>query len=222
MGEQILQGLDFEAMRHAMVVSQLRTTAVNDPRVVAAMGAVPRERFLPADRAALAYADRVVPLGGGRELNLPMSTGRLLTEAQPEAGMKALLIGAATGYAAMLLSNLVGSVTALEEDAALLAAARVNLADVANITLVEGPLSQGWAAGGPYDLIVIDGAIEGVPAAISGQLVDGGVLATGLVERGVTRLAVGRRAGTGFGVTAFADADAAVLPGFAPRAEFTF
>ena len=63
---------NFEHMRRAMVASQLRTTGVSDPRVVAAMGAVPRERFVPADRATTAYADALVPLGGGRDLNTPM------------------------------------------------------------------------------------------------------------------------------------------------------
>ena len=72
----------FEPMRRAMVASQLRTTGVNDPRVIAAMGEVARERFVPAERAALAYADAMVPLGGGRALNPPMALGRMLTEAQ--------------------------------------------------------------------------------------------------------------------------------------------
>ena len=72
----------FEPMRRAMVASQLRTTGVNDPRVVAAMGEVPRERFVPAERLALAYADALVPVAPGRALNPPMALGRLLTEAR--------------------------------------------------------------------------------------------------------------------------------------------
>src|SRR3546814_6910008 len=91
---------NFEHMRRAMVASQLRTTGVNDPRVVAAMGAVPRERFVPDDRITVAYADALVPLGNGRQLNTPMSLGRLLTEARPREDDQALVIGAATGYAA--------------------------------------------------------------------------------------------------------------------------
>src|SRR5688500_346544 len=106
---------NFEQMRRAMVASQLRTTGINDPRVVAAMGEVPRERFVPAGRAALAYADALIPLGGGRELNTPMSLGRLLTEAAPEPDDRALVIGAATGYAAAVLARLVASVVAVEE-----------------------------------------------------------------------------------------------------------
>ncbi len=100
---------NFEPMRRAMVASQLRTTGVNDPRVIAAMGEVARERFVPAERAALAYADATVPLANGRALNPPMALGRLLTEAQLQGDERALVIGAATGYAAAVLARLVGS-----------------------------------------------------------------------------------------------------------------
>lgn len=212
---------NFEHMRRAMVASQLRTTGVNDPRVLSAMGAVPRERFVPADRIAAAYADAVVPLGGGRALNSPMSLGKLLTEAAPQDGDRALLIGAATGYAAAVLDRLVASVVAVEEDPALVAAARESLAGT-GVKLVEGPLTGGWNEGAPYDLIVIDGAVEYVPDALIDQLVDGGRLATGLIEHGVQRLAFGRRAGEGFGLAAFADVASAVLPGFVKPRTFSF
>ena len=88
---------NFEQMRRAMVASQLRTTGVSDPRVVAAMGAVPRERFVPADRVAVAYSDAPVSLGHGRSLNAPMALGRMLTEARLKGHERALVIGAATG-----------------------------------------------------------------------------------------------------------------------------
>src|SRR5688572_18056031 len=107
---------NFEAMRRAMVASQLRTTGVNDPRVVAAMATVPRERFIPADRCALAYADALVPLGNGRNLNPPMAVGLMLTEARLTGSEKALVIGTGTGYSAAVLARLTATVTALEED----------------------------------------------------------------------------------------------------------
>ena len=119
---------NFEQMRRAMVASQLRTTGVSDPRVVAAMGAVPRERFVPEERIPMAYADAMVPLGRGRELNSPMAVGRLLTELHPQEGERALVVGAATGYAAALMERLVGEVVAVEEDPDLAAAARAALA----------------------------------------------------------------------------------------------
>jgi protein-L-isoaspartate(D-aspartate) O-methyltransferase len=212
---------NFDHMRRAMIASQLRTTGTNDPRVLAAMGEVARERFVPAARASLAYADALVPLKPGREFNSPMALGRLLTEAAPKPGERVLVVAAATGYAAALLARLAGPVVALEEDPGLAAGARANLAGT-GVDLVEGPLAQGWRDGAPYDLILIDGAVECVPDALVAQLADGGRLATGLLENGVTRLAIGRRAGEGFGMAAFADAAAAILPGFAKPRAFKF
>jgi protein-L-isoaspartate(D-aspartate) O-methyltransferase len=208
-------------MRRAMIASQLRTTGTNDPAVLAAMGEVARERFVPAQRIAMAYADALVPLKAGRQLNSPMALGRLLTEAAPEEAGNALVIGAATGYAAAVLAKLVSSVVAIEEDPELAAAARAALADT-GVTFVEGPLTKGHAAGAPYDLILIDGAVETVPQALIDQLKDEGKLATGIVENGVTRLALGRKAGEGFGIAAFADAAAAILPQFEKPKAFTF
>ena len=212
---------NFEHMRRAMVASQLRTTGTNDPRVLAAMGEVPRERFVPAERISLAYADALVPLKPGRDFNSPMALGRLLTEAAPKAGERALAVAVATGYSAAVLARLVGECIAVEEDAELAAAARRNLAG-SDVDLVEAPLTEGHAAGAPYDLILIDGAVEFVPDALVAQLAEGGRLASAVLENGITRLAIGRRAGEGFGMAAFADAAAAILPEFAKPRAFRF
>lgn len=212
---------DFEQMRRAMVASQLRTTGVADARVLAAAGAVPRERFVPEGREAIAYADALVPLGGGRQLNSAMATARLLSEAGPRGGERAMVVGAATGYSAALLARLTASVVALEEDPALAAFARGALAGT-DVEQVEGPLAGGHEPGAPYDLILIDGAVERVPDAIVAQLADGGRLATAILDRGVTRLGVGRKAGGAFGLTLFTDAAAAILPGFVEPRQFSF
>jgi protein-L-isoaspartate(D-aspartate) O-methyltransferase len=212
---------NFEQMRRAMVASQLRTTGVSNARVIAAMGDVPRERFVPSDRVAVAYADVLVPLSGGRQLNSPMALGRLLSEADPRAEDRALVIGAATGYAAAVLARLATSVVAVEEDPALASFAAKALAGT-DVNLVEGPLTSGHKKGAPYDLILVDGAVEYVPEAVIGQLADGGRLAAGIIEDGVVRLSVGRKAGDGFGYTAFSDTAAAVLPGFEKPRTFSF
>ena len=208
---------NFEQMRRAMVASQLRTTGVDDPRVIAAMGAVPRERFVPDWRASLAYTDLPVPLEGGRVMPTPMMLGRLLTQAQVRADDRALVVGAGTGYAAAILAELCATVVALDEGSIAPAGPLP-----ANVTRVEGPLAAGWAANAPYDLILFDGAVEHVPAAIVDQLADGGRLACGLVDKGVTRLALGRKAGAAFGLVPFADAEAPVLPGFSQPSGFRF
>lgn len=212
----------FEAMRHAMVASQLRTNAVNDPRVVEAMARVPREAFLPAEHRAIAYRDTLMPLNAGRRHNSPLATGRLLTEAHVRSSDHVLLIGAAGGYTAALLSLLAGSVVALEEDDALAAHARGALAGYPGVTAVQGPLAKGWSKDAPYDLLIIDGAVEHVPDALVRQVKPDGRVLTGIVDRGVTRLAAGRRTEGGFGLVDFQDIECAVLPGFARPKTFQF
>jgi protein-L-isoaspartate(D-aspartate) O-methyltransferase len=212
---------NFDHMRRAMIANLLRTTGTNDAGVLAAFGEVPRERFLPQGRWALAYADALVPLTAGRSLNNPMSVGRLLTEASPQKGERALVVGAATGYSAALLSRLVGAVIAVEEDPELAAFAREALVGY-EVELIEGPLVDGHAAAGPYDLILIDGAVEAVPDSLVRQLADEGRVATGIVDQGVTRLALGRRAGDGFGTASFTDFATAILPSFVRPKTFTF
>ena len=213
---------DYREMRAAMVSSQLRTNAVNDPRVVAAMATVPRERFVPEDQRAFAYRDAATPLGRGRYLNVPMATGRLLTEAYLATSDRVLLIGAASGYTAGVLAELVARVVAVESDPALVAAAREALAGHPGVELVEGPLEAGAPAHAPYDVLMIDGAVEFVPDALIEQLAPDGRVVTGLVDRNIIRLASGRRSAGGFGLVGFADVDCVVLPGFSRPRGFSF
>ena len=174
---------DYTVMRTAMVASQLRTNAVSDARVIAAMASVPRERFVPADVAPLAYRDALLPLGQGRKANLPIATGRLLTEARLLPSDRVLLIGAATGYTAAVLAEIVASVVAVEADPALAALARTALAGDERITVVEGAFDIGHHSGGPYDVLVIDGAVEQVPASLVSQVRSGGrVVGVRLIE----------------------------------------
>lgn len=209
-------------MRQAMVSSQLRTNAVNDPRVVLAMSKVARERFVPRDERAFAYLDRQLALGRGRYLNVPVSTGRLLTEAYLEPEDRVLLIGAATGYAAAVLAQLVAHVVAVESDPELAAHARHALEGEAEVEVVEAPMQGGWPAGAPYNVLMIDGAVEFVPDDLLEQVKPDGRVVTGLVDQNVIRLASGRRSRGGFGLVAFADMDCAVLPGFSRPRRFTF
>ncbi len=211
-----------ETMRHAMVASQLRTNAVSDQRILVAMNTLPREAFVPVDVRPLAYRDTALPVAGGRAINLPMVTGRLLTEAYLEKNDRVLLIGAAGGYTAAILAQIVADVVAVEVDAALVALAREALAGTPNVTIVEGPLAAGHAEGAPYDVLIVDGAIEHMPDALIAQMKTGGRVVTGLVEGGVIRLASGRKTEGGFGLAPFMDSDCVVLPGFATPQGFKF
>ena len=208
---------DFAAARAAMVESQLRPQGVTHPAVLAAMATVPREAFLPAETRPLAYVDRAVLMGEGRFLSAPTVLGALLDQMMPVRGQRALVVGAGTGYSAAVLSAIGLEVTAVESSAGLAASAREN-----GLEVVEAPLEAGCAEAGPYDQILIDGAVEYIPDAIVQQLADGGRLGTALIDRGITRLVVGRKVGGAFGYLSLTDAGVPALPGFARPRAFTF
>lgn len=213
---------NFIAMRRAMVESQLRTNDVNDPEILEAILAEPREAYLPEARRSAAYIDRAVPLSNGRALNPPLATARLLTEAAPQPGEHVLLIGAATGYAAALLARLGCVVVAVEEEADLVALAKAQLSDWAGISFETGALAKGAKKSGPYDILFIDGAVEEIGDALIEQLKVGGRAVFARADPGVTRLCIGTRTAGGFGARAFVDSEAALLPGFAKPKSFTF
>jgi protein-L-isoaspartate(D-aspartate) O-methyltransferase len=168
------------AARLNMVEGQLRTNKVTDEAVLEGFLTVPRERFVPPHLRGIAYVDDDVPLGGGRALIEPMVLARLLQLAEIRPDDKVLEIGCATGYATALLAQIAARVVAIESDSRLLAAARINLAalKVANVELQEAPLGLGWRGGAPYDVIVINGGVGEIPAAVSDQLGEGGRLVT--------------------------------------------
>jgi protein-L-isoaspartate(D-aspartate) O-methyltransferase len=208
---------DYAAARQAMVDSQLRPQGVNDPSVIAAMSLVPREKFVPEDQRPLAYVDRAIPLGESRALPAASVTGLLLTALAPLPGQTALVVGAATGYTAAILREMGVKAVALESSSALAAAAKK-----LRISTVEGALEEGHERSAPYDFILINGAVEYVPDALVDQLKDGGRLAGAIIDQGITRLFVGRKAGGGFGFHSIADSATPALPGFARPRAFTF
>jgi protein-L-isoaspartate(D-aspartate) O-methyltransferase len=208
---------DFAAAREAMVESQLRPQGVTDPAVLAAMGTIERERFLPSHTRPLAYVDRAVSIGEGRFLSAPPVLGQLLTQMMPLPGQRALVIGAGTGYSSAVLQRMGVQVTSLESTPALVAEARK-----LGIEVVEGPLEAGWTELAPYEQILIDGAVEYIPDTIIEQLADGGRLGTAMVDRGITRLVIGRKAGGAFGTLSVGDAGVPALPGFSRPKEFIF
>jgi protein-L-isoaspartate(D-aspartate) O-methyltransferase len=208
---------DYAAARRVMIESQLRPTGVVDPAIVGAFAAVERENFVPESLRPLAYADRAIALGDGRFLTPPSALGKLLMQMMPRSGQRALVVGAASGYSAEVLRRMGLDVIALDSSAPLAGNARE-----LGLNVVEGPLEEGWKKGAPYDQILIDGAVEQIPETIVRQLADGGRLGTALVDRGVTRLVVGRKVGDAFGYLSVADAGMPVLPGFNRPRAFTF
>lgn len=208
---------DFSLARRAMVDNQLRPQGVTDRGVLAAMAKIERERFVPEAAKAFAYFDRPLTIGHGRSMMPPAALGRLLTEAAPLAGQRALVIGSGTGYSAAVLKEIGLEVVSLEADEALASAATA-----AGIDTTSGELAKGWAKGAPYDIILLDGAVEEIPDALGKQLAPDGVLIGAIVERGISRLIVGNGANGAIGWRTVADSDVAPLPGFERPRAFTF
>jgi protein-L-isoaspartate(D-aspartate) O-methyltransferase len=215
---------DFVAARRMMVDGQVRTGGVTDLRIIAAMLALPRERFMGDADAALAYLDLDVPVARGRRLLKPMVLARMVQAAEVREEDCVLDVGCATGYSSALLARLARSVVALEEDAALAAQARENLAGIApNVTIVTGPLPQGAPAHAPYDVIFLDGGSQIEPRSLFSELAaDGGRLVAVVGGAPVGRAMVYRSGGGRVSGWPAFDAVAALLPGFAAPAEFVF
>ena len=178
---------DFVAARNNMVDCQIRPNRVTDPRVLDAMRTLPREHFLPLALTALAYLDEDLPLGAGRVLMEPLVIARLVQMARVRPGDKVLVVGAGTGYGAAIVEACGGQVTALEEDGALIATAVRVLPSVApGVRIVEGRLAAGVPGGGPWDVIIIEGAVAAIPEIYEGQLAPGGRLVTVIAATGVS------------------------------------
>lgn len=214
---------DFAAARRHMVDGQLRTTDVNDLRILTAMDEVPRERFLPPAFAGVAYLDMAPPVGvGARTLLKPMMLAKMIQAAEITNTDKVLDIGCATGYGAAVLVRIAGHVVALEQDPGLAQTATTALAGEAKISVVTGPLQVGWPSGGPYDVILVEGAAEVVPPALIQQLADGGRLVVVEGSGPGAKATVYRRCGEDIGTRAVFDAAAGLLPGFEKPLEFAF
>lgn len=218
---------DYAQSRRRMVDNQLRTNDVTDLRILDAMELVPREKFVPASRRAVAYIDEdlpVGPAGSGRFLLKPHIFGKLLQLARIGSDDIVLVIGAGTGYGAAVLSKLAASVVAVEDNSDLADAATEVLLDlgIENAAVVEGALVDGYPSEGPYDVIVVNGAVDVLPDAILGQLKPDGrlVVIEGRGGSGAARLyqnsegAISARFGF--------NASAPVLPGFEKAHAFEF
>jgi len=221
---------DFTAARAKMVDSQLRTEDVNDYAILAAMGEIPRERFVPARMRPLAYIDEDIVVKDatgatpGRCLMEPAPFARLLQLATIMRTDIVLDIGCATGYSTAVLARLADSVVAVEEDAELAALASETLVElgIANAAVVSGPIVEGYASEGPYDVIFLGGAVEYVPDALFDQLKEDGRL-VGVIGYGRAASAtIFTRTGGEIGSRVAFNAHVCPLPGFAKPKAFIF
>jgi protein-L-isoaspartate(D-aspartate) O-methyltransferase len=218
--------MDYAQARRAMVDGQVRPHDVTDLRILSALLAVPRERFLDPVHRALAYLDTEVPVSAQsrRVLIKPMLFGKLLQAAGIGQGDRVLDVGCATGYSSAVLGRLAASVVALEEDAALARAATAALgaAGVRNVTVASGPLTAGWPQGAPYDVILLEGASEVAPQPLLEQLNEGGRLLAVIGGAPMGKATIYRKVGGHVTALPLFDAGAPVLPGFVKPPEFVF
>jgi len=215
---------DFSKAREAMVDSQVRPSDVTRFSIIAAMLDVPREKFVPRAHRAVAYADAQVPLAPGRVLLDARTFAKMLEAAEIGADDVVLDVGAGYGYSSVVAARIAAAVVALEEDETLSAhAAELIPGAGAHTVIVEtGPLTAGAAAAGPYDVILVEGAVEKVPEALLAQLKDGGRLVAIILDGPVGKAQVFTRAGETVSARWAFDAAAPLLPGFDVAKTFAF
>ena len=216
---------DFSKARQNMVDCQLRTNKVVDEALVARFETVPRELFVGEAVQSIAYVDEDVSIGHGRYLMAPMVLARILQELAISRSEVVLDVGCGTGYSSAILSGLADTVVALEENHELATRANELLIELAadNAIVVEAPLAAGYATQGPYDVILVGGAVASVPPALTDQLIDGGRLAAVVDDgkgQGKVILMIGRQGAVSQRV--LFDASVPRLPGFEPKMGFVF
>jgi protein-L-isoaspartate(D-aspartate) O-methyltransferase len=221
---------DFDQQRRNMVESQVRPSDITDRRIVRAMLEVPRERFVPKAFAPIAYIDGPVPVVAGqsgregRHLLPPRTFAKLIQLA--EVGPECLVLDAAcaTGYSTAVLARLAGRVVALESDRSLAqeATRQLQALGVSNAVLIEGAVAEGARAKGPFDVVLLNGAVPAVPPSLLEQLEDGGRLVAMLTEGPLCRAHLWRRTGEAVDCQPAFEGAAARLPGFEVPAGFVF
>lgn len=213
-----------EMLRNTMIDGQILPNRVNDPRIISALRTVPRELFVPKALRSVAYIDEDIEVTPGRYLMEPMVFARLVSEADIGENDLVLDVGCTFGYSAAVLAQLASAVVAIEEDQDIVAHATDILLkqEIGNAAVVEAKLNEGYAKEAPYNVIVLEGAVEFIPQALIDQLAEGGRMVGVRVVAGVGRGFVGTKNAGVFGAVDIMDAQVPLLPGFAKPKAFTF
>ncbi len=207
---------DYAQRRTMMVDTQVRPSDVTKFPIIDAMLSVPREDFVPSTRREAAYMGENVPLGGVRVVLDPRTLAKMLDALDVNPSDLVLDIGTGMGYSAALLSRMAEAVVAIEEDETLARDAEDALGAIGadNVAVVEGPLAEGAAKHGPYNVILLQGGVETVPEAILDQLRDGGRIAAIFMDGALGTCRIGHAIDGGVSWRYAFNASAPVLPGF--------
>lgn len=207
---------DFASRRTLMVDTQIRPSDVTKFPIIEAMLHVRREVFTPDDKRELAYAEGNIPIGPDRVLLEPRTFAKMLDALDLSRDELVLDIGCGLGYSSAVLARLVEAVVAIEEDEALAreAEARLLAENVDNAAVFTGPLVEGAAKYGPYDVIIIQGGVGQVPQALIDQLKDGGRIACLFMKNGLGSCEIGYKIDDQVSWRYEFNAAAPILPGF--------
>ncbi len=213
---------DYTARRTMMVDTQVRPSDVTKFTIIDAMLSVPREDFVPAAQREAAYMGENLDLGQGRVLLEPRTLAKMLDALAISRAELVLDVGCAMGYSAAVIAHMAEAVVALEEDEAMAAEAQEALvaAGADNAVVHVGPLAEGAAAHGPYDVIVVEGGVSQVPEVLLDQLKDGGRIAALFMDGALGEVRIGYKRGDAVSWRMAFNAAAPVLDGF--RREVAF
>ena len=213
---------DFVQARTAMVDCQVRPSDVTSYAIIEAMLAVPREEFVPGSRQPVAYAEAEIPLGDGRVLMAPRTFAKMLEAARIGPDDLVLDVNPGTGYSTAVLARLAGAVVAAEPDAEFASRLQTNVTgqDLDNVVVGDAGEEPGDAANGPYDVIFLNSGVEEVPAALAGQLKDGGRLVAIFMDGQAGQCRLQIRTGDRVSERYMFDATAPVLDGYRKQTEF--
>lgn len=216
--------MDLARARETMVDCQIRTVDVTNHGVISAFLAVPRHAFVPPMWGELAYSDAAIPVGSGRTLPSASAWARLVQLLAPQSDSTVLMIGCAGGYGAAILGALAARVVAIESDPALAAASRAALAKagIANVEIRETGLDAASISDGPYERIVVEGAIDAMTPALEARLADGGSMVAVIGKGRAASAHLYRRSGQRVAGQMTFDIAMPPLPGFEAPQTFEF
>ena len=215
---------DYETRRTLMVDTQVRPSDVTKFPIIDAFLSVPREEYVPGDKRDAAYVGESIAIGDGRVLLEARTFAKMLDAVDIQSTDVVLDLGCGLGYSTAVMAQIADFVVAIEDDADRAREAQQNLSThgVDNAAVFDGPLAEGAAKNGPYDVIILQGAVEQVPAALLAQIKDGGRIVAIFSEGALGVVRVGYKIDGLVNWRMSFNAGAPVLPGFAKAAAFTF